>query len=200
MELTLTYRDDLPAEKERNHRSEEKQRIRLHFHEQLAELWRSNPRLKQAELMAPTWALKDKRIVLGDAYMAFSHCQVETCGFRALPLITRHNGLVCELSIDFLRPGEPGEVLKAGGGDLDNRLKVLFDALHMPLAPNEVPGSMFGQGGSRLYSLMEDDSLISKLTIDSRQLLTSARSPNYVELQIKATVRVLRAHAGTSAL
>jgi hypothetical protein len=47
------------------------------------------------------------------------------------PLVTQKNNLACELSIALLRQQPPGKLL-GEGGDIDNRLKTLLDALRMP--------------------------------------------------------------------
>ena len=47
-----------------------------------------------------------------------------------VPLVTREMDVVAELSIIMLRPEIPGQLVTQGG-DIDNRLKTLFDALTM---------------------------------------------------------------------
>jgi hypothetical protein len=46
------------------------------------------------------------------------------------PLVTDKLHLICDLKVTMLRPGEPGGVISVG--DIDNRLKTLFDALSIP--------------------------------------------------------------------
>ena len=65
-------------------------------------------------------------------------------GYNFVPLVTRDLELLCSIEILFLRFGDPGGVINRVG-DLDNRLKTLFDALTMPrdavqLGPFLVPG------------------------------------------------------------
>ena len=64
-------------------------------------------------------------------------------GFRWSPLIDERYGLACALDILFLRRDEPGNVIKSGG-DIDNRLKVLFDALRTPANQSEIAGVFAG--------------------------------------------------------
>ena len=78
--------------------------------------------------------------------------------------------------------------LLKSGGDLDNRLKTLFDALRMPQGNNEVPGKMFGNGED-LFCLLEDDSLVRKFSVESRESLDS---PPTDEVTVKA--RIVTAH------
>jgi hypothetical protein len=64
------------------------------------------------------------------------------CGYRFVPLIGGLVGegaeTVCALDILFLRRESPRSVVS--GGDIDNRLKVLLDALRMPKNCDEVKG------------------------------------------------------------
>lgn len=52
-------------------------------------------------------------------------------GFNWLPLVREELGIAAALDILFLRRDAPGKII-GGGGDIDNRLKVLFDALRKP--------------------------------------------------------------------
>jgi hypothetical protein len=54
---------------------------------------------------------------------------VPACGYRTLALANTFNGLICRLAITFLRREDPGAVVH--GGDIDNRLNTLLDALRM---------------------------------------------------------------------
>ncbi|HZO42622.1 MAG TPA: hypothetical protein VFE97_25630 [Methylomirabilota bacterium] len=51
--------------------------------------------------------------------------------FWFVPLISQRAGLIVELDVLFLRPQLPGAVVSSGG-DLDNRIKTLLDALRIP--------------------------------------------------------------------
>jgi hypothetical protein len=75
------------------------------------------------------------------------------------------------------------------GGDLDNRLKVLFDGLRMPTR-----GEMAGAEdlpGEPLYCLLEEDGLISALSVRTDRLLQGAGRTE-VDLTIEVTVRAVR--------
>ena len=52
------------------------------------------------------------------------------------PLVRESFALKCGLDILFLRQESPGKVYQ--GGDLDNRIKTLLDALSVPQAPEHV--------------------------------------------------------------
>ena len=127
MEFRLIYKGRLPAQGERGGggRISEKHEIRLQIHEQLKVLWREHPALRgwakfeEAEHEgARSWA-----DILADNY--------QRCNIRFAPLMTTKAGLACALDILFLRRDPPGSPIITGG-DIDNRLKVLLDALKMP--------------------------------------------------------------------
>ena len=84
--------------------------------------------------------------------------------------------MVCDLEILFLRAEPPGNILQrggSGGGDLDNRMKVLFDGLWLPergqvkLKPDDTPDP------SPMYVLVEDDSLITSLKVTADRFLAA---------------------------
>jgi hypothetical protein len=86
------------------------------------------------------------------------------------------------------------------GGDLDNRLKTLLDALRMPLAAKEVPGPQWGVDDPSPYCLLEDDSLVSRISIDTKRLRTrptDQQGADYAELVVDASIVALRRHLGT---
>lgn len=94
-------------------------------------------------------------------------------GFKWLPMITKKNGLICKLDVLMLRPGHPGQVVF----DIDNRLKTLFDALRRPGTSDEL-GERTARGKRRpepdenpFYVLLEDDSLITHLSVTTDTLL-----------------------------
>jgi hypothetical protein len=57
-------------------------------------------------------------------------------GYNFVPLVTERLLLLCRLDVLFLRPDPPGSLIKSG--DIDNRLKTLFDALRMPENASEL--------------------------------------------------------------
>jgi hypothetical protein len=195
VDFRLTYRGPLPASQPKDSRSGEKHDIRLNLSPQLAALWDTEPVLREYGLALANANLENRRVSLIQLEENTKpHYQVATCGYLAIPLVTRHNGLACHLDIEILRREDPGGILH--DGDIDNRLKTLFDALHMPLADNEVPGLKWGSGGTKLYCLLEDDSLITKLSVDTHKLLRpkhQSESDGDVELTIAVSVKVLTA-------
>ena len=97
--------------------------------------------------------------------------------------------LLCQLDIRFLRREQPGAIIH--GGDLDNRLKTLFDGLRIPLAEDEVPNSLLP--GGRYFCLMEDDALVTRLTIETGQLFglfDEHEKESDVDLTIHVTIKI----------
>jgi hypothetical protein len=86
------------------------------------------------------------------------------CGGRFVSLISKRGGFTCGLDVLFLRRG-------AGGGDIDNRLKVLFDALKMPEVVSDLGGMEISDDEDPFFCLMEDDDLATRVSITSDRLL-----------------------------
>jgi hypothetical protein len=105
-------------------------------------------------------------------------------GFSFFPLVTSKHACYCDLDILFLRHGNPGSIRV--NGDIDNRLKTLYDALRMPKNENELPTDAAPDEDDKpFYCLLEDDSLITGTDIvTDRLLLPSSIGPNEVRLVI----------------
>jgi hypothetical protein len=104
-------------------------------------------------------------------------------------LVTEELKGVAELDIALLRPGAPGRIVTQGG-DIDNRLKTLFDALSMPPHPNALPiGVKPANDESPFFCLLEDDKLITSVSVRAEQLLEAVSDPAEVDLTIRVRVR-----------
>jgi hypothetical protein len=85
----------------------------------------------------------------------------------------------------FLRQEDPGELVLQGG-DLDGRIKTLFDALR-------VPDVDLAQAKNPTYCLLESDTLIDGFRVSTGRLLMSEiNHPSEVRLTIEVTIKVLR--------
>jgi hypothetical protein len=105
-----------------------------------------------------------------------------------VPLVTQRLNLICRLNILFLRPEDPGTLIRHGG-DLDNRLKTLFDALRRPQDPAEIPGGdQPNPSEIPFFCLLEDDALISDLDVTTDRLLEPS-NPQDVSLMIHVTTK-----------
>jgi hypothetical protein len=76
--------------------------------------------------------------------------------YQFVPLVREQLSLLCSLDILFLRPDVPGKAIQSSG-DIDNRLKTLFDALRMPQNDTELgPYASPGEGEEPFYCLLEE--------------------------------------------
>jgi len=107
--------------------------------------------------------------------------------FDFIPLVTKQHAVTCHLDILFLRSGQPGSHII--GGDLDNRLKTLFDALRIPHNENELPPDSFPEEDEDPFRcLLEDDSLITAHSVTTDRLLVPAQKADDVRLIIQVQI------------
>jgi hypothetical protein len=107
-------------------------------------------------------------------------------GFVFIPLVCQDLGLTCSVDVMFLRRDEPGSIINSGG-DIDNRLKVLFDGLRIPQNAEELAGDQPTAPNERFFCLMEDDKLITEVKVTTDRLLRPCgtnEAENDVELII----------------
>ena len=84
--------------------------------------------------------------------------------------------LICSLDILFLRRENPGSLLMQGG-DIDNRVKTLFDALRIPESGLELPADAKPEAGQDpFFCLLENDTLVTDLKVTTDRLLRPLRS------------------------
>jgi hypothetical protein len=174
MRFVLTYSGALPA----NGGPQEKHRIRRALLPQLREQWNIDPGLSVIARSADNGVTKLDQIAN----------KFTLGGFRFVPLVMRQYNLVCYLEIVLLRREEPGAILQSGG-DIDNRLKTLFDSLSMPIRPNQLRAVAPQRGEDPFYCLLEDDSLVAGFKITTERLLEPLVNHTDVRLTITATVR-----------
>lgn len=184
LEFRLTYEGVLLSDQYRNEvvkkaRAEHKQNIRKKFHPQLKRLWEVQPFLKpNPGLDGPQpnggriFGRPNPNNTIPELAQRFA-----MFGYNFVPLVTRDLELLCSIDILFLRFGDPGGVINRVG-DLDNRLKTIFDALTMPrdaaqLGPFAIPGT----DENPFFCLLEDDSVITKASVESDTLLEAVSSP-----------------------
>ena len=143
MRLMLHYRGSLKSNGNPSHKHE----LRKHFHQQLKTLWGQRPLSENPKLLLPKE--KESRYSL-----------LRPLGeFTFVPPVSAEMNVVADLSITLLRPELPGGLITQGG-DIDNRLKTLFDALTMPHQSNALPsGTAPTQDESPVFCLLEDDKL-----------------------------------------
>jgi hypothetical protein len=87
------------------------------------------------------------------------------------PLVSRRIETVAALDVLFLRHQAPGQMLYEGG-DIDNRIKTLLDALRMPsVGELQQIGQTAQYDEQPFYCLLQDDALVTKLTVETDRLL-----------------------------
>jgi hypothetical protein len=198
MKFILTYDGALVS----NGGPQEKWDIRQKLHPQLQQLWQSHPALKALDLHH--YVDLDSGYFKVERHHSQDHlfekgkpskncidlCEpVRRGGRNFLPLVRERLALKCGLRILFLRQEPPGKLVYQGG-DLDNRLKTLFDALSVPPHDNQVLGSE-PPFDDPIYCLLEDDALILNVNIDTQRLLSRPTAPpNEVRLIIEIDVQV----------
>ena len=114
MKFRLKYEGPLKTNGSKNHKHE----IRKAFHPQLKNLLENSGLLiilNKANFMNPE---NEKSIIK------------KVGNFQFVNLVSSQIGLIAELDIIFMRPEEPGKMINSG--DIDNRIKTLFDALRYP--------------------------------------------------------------------
>jgi hypothetical protein len=108
-------------------------------------------------------------------------------GQEFVPLIYRAGEVACQLDITWLRREKAGGIVM--GGDIDNRLKILFDGLRMPQSESEL-GPPPPTENERRFVLLEDDKLITRLSVSTYQLLEpqADEKPGNVDLLLHVLV------------
>jgi hypothetical protein len=200
MRFTLTFDGELRASGNKP-KPTDKWDIRRAIHPQLAELWQTNAVLAPFEKIG-VWIPTSENYVRFEQHhnTPIAHspqpdqtnliAPVEINGTKFIPLIRESMSLICELDILFLRKEEPGNLITQAG-DIDNRIKTLFDGLRMPEL-----GEMAATDCSNLpqpfYCLLQSDTLVSEFNVRTGRLLTRPNSSiTEVKLVIDVTVRAV---------
>jgi len=154
MNFRLLYEGALPS----NGTAKDKQAIRRVLHPQLAQLWKEPPLLAFVERNQHT-----------ENPVVQPPLAVRRGGHLFLPIVTSRLDLMAHLDILFLRPGTPGSVI-IKGGDIDNRLKTLFDALQIP-DDNQVGADPPRADEQPFFCALENDVLITRVNVETDRLL-----------------------------
>src|SRR2546425_2393014 len=176
MHFRLFYQGPLKA----NGMPADKHRIRRAFHSQLKNLWQQPP---LADVTKGLNFDPSKGKALG----------VNRGAYLCVPLVSQALELVAALEITMLRAEPPGRVVTQGG-DIDNRLKTLLDSLQVPKADQLSPTDVPTPAETPFYCLVEDDNLITSITVISDRLLTQPATPNEVVLLINTTLEFTHQH------
>lgn len=170
IEFTLSYSGPLRPNGDRL----QKHILRRAFHAQLRYLWDNPPKLAPGILSRVRPAPNDPSF------------HVPVGGFRFLPVISETGVNGAEVEITILRREAGGSIITREG-DLDNRLKTLFDALKVP-SQAELPGTVSpAEDEVPFWCVVEDDQLITAVSVRTHRLLASPASDSDVQLLL--TVR-----------
>jgi hypothetical protein len=193
MRFRLVFDGRLPAAGNKHSRAPEKWTIRRALHPQLLGLWATHPTLKGRAIYIPNARMGWMEVGVHDSLGIVRDVINEPIvvgGRSFIPLVRKSLALTCELDILFLRNDAPGSVVKSSGGDLDNRIKTLFDGLRLPLASDMELAAQ--DDPEPFYCLLEDDALISSFTVRTDRLLLAPGEPEdrvllVMEAKITAT-------------
>lgn len=201
MEFKLTYHGPLWSTGNRStpNKSAKKHLLRTAFHSQLETLWSTQPTL--CELRAARHTSLDDCWDPGlvgnfdgglldqpDTKKPYIDLLVDEYGSKGVlwaPLVTKRMGLQCSVEILFLRNGMPGEVLRSG--DIDGRLKTVFDALCIPTTTD---GIELSKCPRPMFCVLDDDSQISSVSVQTDQLLERSIAPVDHEARLVVTVKI----------
>jgi hypothetical protein len=176
VQFRLTYRGELRGRG--SARPQHINALRLHFHRQLKRLWDVPP------LNAKVYRRWLERQRIEDEYGV-----LERRGdHRFVSIVSAGNDLLCSLHVTFLRPSSPGDLVH--GGDLDNRLKTLLDALRIPDVSLVPAGWTPSDEETPLHCLMSDDNLLTGIAIESDRLLEPPTPDIKAELEVYIVIHV----------
>jgi hypothetical protein len=108
------------------------------------------------------------------------------------PIITPNLKLIAELDIQMLHP----EIVGVPRSDIDNRVKTILDGLRCPQNEHEIGANTPNDIGP-IYTLLDDDHLITKLSVNTSHLLDAGifeahdlATPDSIFMMIDVNVRV----------
>jgi hypothetical protein len=170
MQFRLTYEGPLKPSGNNNRNTANKHAIRRALHPQLKKLWETEGNLRktgQLEVDGIQFRGQGK----GPQLLKFLAENRPLKDYRFVPLVCDELCLWCGLDILYLRPSPPGQIFQQG--DIDNRIKTLFDALRRPTQLQEL-GTSYPPPGldeTPFYVLLDNDSLVAKLSVDTDMML-----------------------------
>ena len=171
LRFRLYFRGSLPA----NGSPKQKWRLREAFSSQLEALWTQEP-------LCHIQKFRDSSLHQNECYLAEARN-----GITYFPVISERIYTLAEIDILMLRPGSPG-FITVGGGDIDNRLKTLLDALQPPNSTDTYkPDSL--DLAAPISCLLQDDKLITRINVETDRLLDEPANSNEVVLIIGVHVR-----------
>ncbi len=170
MQFRLTYAGVLLGASRSNTRANHKHDLRKHFHKQLARLWRQSALLSEKKY--GSWDALDfdnpnpkpERLYIDVLKERFA-----LGSYEFAPIVTEELSLSFSLDILFLRPGPEGRHMQSG--DIDNRLKTIFDSLRRPQNNDELAGGHPDENEKPFFCLLEDERLVTRVAVETDSLL-----------------------------
>jgi hypothetical protein len=174
MSFRLIYEGPLLSSNTDNHSAlrNNKHEIRRQFHIQLKQFWQTEKHLRfRANSLIPGKPYVGGIPIPPNEFLNHIAARYERCGNGFVPLVIlpEDKEVICSLEILFLRREPPGKIIQ--GGDIDNRLNTLFDALRIPRDGSEMPTTPLSNDENPMYCLLQDDAIISEVKISTDLLL-----------------------------
>ena len=209
MQFRLTLDDELLASNsgrdEKAARKEYKRDLRRQFHFQLKRVFEATPFLASgspdgSQLGGPVVAIGASgfggfpgqptqyahvRLPVYDRHTIIQRYKRQ--GFNFLPLVSDELKLSCSLDVLMLRRDN-----QTSRRDVDNHLKTLCDALTLPDANQDYHLIAPKEDEDPFYCLLSDDKLISKVAVETDQLLSDipGKPPSPHDVRLVITVRI----------
>ncbi len=138
--------------------------IRMQFHPQLKRLIELQPWNNLTKYMVPD-ATKSPIITR------------HIGGIDWNPIITPNLKMIAELDILLMHP----EIVGVAHSDIDNRVKTIMDGLRCPQNEHEIGQNTPSDIGP-IYTLLDDDHLVTKLNVNTSHLLANDMLPTGVKI------------------
>jgi len=169
LEFRLLYEGELLSSGNKP-KPQNKHAIRKQLNPQLRNLWKIKRNLRQyagylGNQVYPHDGTQEERIERGIAHLGSNWARGK---YLFVPLVTEQFALRCSVDILLLRPDET-QVIHSDGGDLDGKVKTIFDALQIPKSLEGINEP--DKDESLFYCLLEDDKLITEVRVVADQLL-----------------------------
>jgi len=156
MKFKLLYFGELLTNPKK--RSQHIANIRMQFHPQLKKLMEHSP-----------WTNLQKYMIPNPTKSPVSTRHIG--GIDWNPVITPNLKPLAELEIQLLHP----EIVGVARTDIDNRIKTLMDGLRCPQNEHEVGDNTPTDIGP-IYTLLNDDNLVTKISVNTSHLLSDMAS------------------------
>lgn len=140
-------------------------KIRMALHPRVKALWNYKPLSDHTKYLREACAPGDVAILERANGVPFSRHSLQI------------TNTACEIDVALLRQEAPGQLL-GDGGDLDNRMKTLFDALRKPSTQEAQQAKIAPLPDDEpIHCLLQDDGLVLKVSVETDRLLRPAATP-----------------------